>query len=148
MNNLFEIQETRVCTKCKIRKLFSEFYSHSTGKYKLSSICKECDSLTCKAWKAKNKERAAHSKREYNLKRRYGIDIEFYEYLLKSQGGKCAICDNTLGTNDGHRLAVDHCHKTKKVRGLLCKVCNNAIGLFRENELYFKNAIKYLKGEK
>lgn len=41
------------------------------------------------------------------------------------------------------RLAVDHCHKTGKVRGLLCDHCNGGLG-FLENILFVVKANSYL----
>lgn len=146
MNELIDnIEQTKKCTKCEIRKPFKDFSAHPMCKNGLLSYCRLCDSKARKAWELRNKEYIAKQKRVYNLKKRYGIDLEFYEYLIKKQNNKCAICENVLGTNDGHRLAVDHCHATGKVRGLLCKICNNAIGLFRENITFLERTISYLK---
>lgn len=74
--------------------------------------------------------------RELQMARRYQISIEEYKSLFKNQNNLCAICDKPetarmYGVNK--YLAVDHCHKTGKVRGLLCKKCNQAIGLLDEN---------------
>ena len=55
------------------------------------------------------------------LKRKYGITAKEYEALFKRQGGVCAICGRPPKTR---RLHVDHCHRTKVVRGLLCFRCN------------------------
>lgn len=51
-----------------------------------------------------------------------GVTIEDYDRLLAAQGGGCAICGNPPKTR---RLDVDHDHKTGRVRGLLCFVCNH-----------------------
>lgn len=64
---------------------------------------------------------------------------EFKE-MLKGQNGKCVIC----GKVDRRRLSVDHCHKTGKVRGLLCHSCNVALGLFKDDIKLLKKAIIYL----
>lgn len=143
-----EIINRKICTKCGEEKELSYFDKHNNCRFGVNSFCKKCSSEKAKKWRLNNKEHIVKQKRIYNLKRRYGIDVDFYEFLLNKQGNKCAICSNKLWTNDGHRLAVDHCHATGKVRGLLCKVCNNAIGLFRENIEYFKKSIEYLNGEK
>ncbi len=50
-----------------------------------------------------------------------GVTDDQYERLLAAQGGHCALCPSTPKTR---RLAVDHDHKTGKVRGLLCHRCN------------------------
>jgi hypothetical protein len=51
---------------------------------------------------------------------------------------KCQICASTK------RLSIDHDHKTKKVRGILCSLCNTGLGFFRDNETHLANAIMYL----
>jgi hypothetical protein len=54
-------------------------------------------------------------------KLRQGLTIAQYDELLEAQGGVCAICGRPP---KNRRLAVDHNHKTGKIRGLLCWVCN------------------------
>jgi hypothetical protein len=53
-----------------------------------------------------------------------GVTDAEYARLLAAQGGGCAICGNPPKTR---RLHVDHDHKTKRVRGLLCHRCNRAL---------------------
>lgn len=78
----------------------------------------------------------------YHAKVKYGITKEEYEAIFKSQRGRCAICRRPP---KGKRLAIDHCHKTSKVRGLLCDRCNRGIGTFRDNYSLLELAIKYLE---
>lgn len=73
----------------------------------------------------------------------YGITLEQYNELLAKQKGICAICKEP--SPNGKRLCVDHCHKTGKVRGLLCDICNKGVGHFRDNSEYLRAAINYLK---
>lgn len=74
------------------------------------------------------------------LMNRYGIDSAQYQEMFKAQEGKCAICLKvTTGT-----MHVDHCHRTKKVRGLLCGSCNMALGLFDDSQQSLQKAIDYL----
>lgn len=77
----------------------------------------------------------------YRLKVRYGITRKEYWELVAKQKGVCAIC----GKSDGKKLHVDHCHKTKKIRGLLCGSCNRALGLLKDDTRLLLQAIKYLK---
>jgi hypothetical protein len=77
------------------------------------------------------------------LNRKYGITPEIYQEMLDKQGGKCAIC-GTNSCSTGRRLAVDHCHTTGKVRGLLCAHCNTAIGKFNDDPATIQRAIDYL----
>lgn len=74
------------------------------------------------------------SHREAHLKHRYGITTAEYNALLATQHGVCAVCgkppgaDTTLPHHWKSKLAVDHCHDTGKVRGLLCNGCNAGVG--------------------
>jgi hypothetical protein len=79
------------------------------------------------------------------LKREYGIDKDGYENLLKLQNGKCAICGLHEQNHRNKVLNVDHNHKTKKVRGLLCNNCNRGLGHLKDNILFLENALAYLK---
>jgi hypothetical protein len=65
-----------------------------------------------------------------------------YKAMLEAQGGVCAICKEKP---KGNRLAVDHIHGTDKVRGLLCKLCNPALGLFKDDPDRLNAAIEYLR---
>ncbi len=86
--------------------------------------------------------------RYYRIKSEYGITKTQHDQMLLDQGSKCTICEKVFihgfgkgGTNFG----VDHCHKTGKVRGLLCHPCNSAIGLVKENVTILSKMIEYLK---
>lgn len=81
---------------------------------------------------------------DLRLKRNYGITSLEYDELLSQQDNSCAICQNSAIDN-GKRLAVDHCHVTGKVRGLLCHKCNNAIGLLYDSSKVLFRAFEYLK---
>lgn len=77
------------------------------------------------------------------FKKRFGITIEQYDRILKFQSGVCAICRRMDGTS---RLAVDHCHLTNTVRGLLCRACNVALGKFNDDPQLVRQALAYLTG--
>jgi len=79
--------------------------------------------------------------------RRFGITRQEYAEIFHSQNGTCAICSlPETATRNGKvkALAVDHDHKSGKVRGLLCSDCNTGIGKLKENRNIFLSAIKYL----
>lgn len=87
--------------------------------------------------------------RRENLLRRYGITTEIYHSLHEGQNGRCAICglaETALSSANGkpQSLAIDHCHDTNIVRGLLCFSCNRGIGYLKDNVLLLQNAIQYL----
>ena len=81
--------------------------------------------------------------RRRSIKHKYGISLQEYDQLLDHQKGACAICKTTPHT----RLCIDHDHKTGRIRGLLCRKCNTAIGLLRESESNLLRAITYLRQE-
>jgi hypothetical protein len=70
--------------------------------------------------------------------KRYGITEEEYEAIKVSQAGVCAICSSD------EELVVDHCHENGHIRGLLCKQCNGALGMFKDNIQTMQRAIGYL----
>lgn len=81
------------------------------------------------------------TRRAYTIKKLYGLSVAEYETLAARQNGTCAICKET----PRRKLCVDHCHETKKVRGLLCVGCNLALGHFSTNHL-LRAATSYLQG--
>lgn len=70
-----------------------------------------------------------------------GLTVEEIEAIRTKQNNKCAIC----GTPDPTDL--DHCHKTNKVRWLLCKHCNRGLGAFFDNPSLLRKAAAILEGE-
>jgi len=83
------------------------------------------------------------------LKRKYGITLKEYEQIFKAQNGVCAVCGNPENQIDKRygtkkRLAVDHDHKTEKVRGLLCMNCNCLLGKIQDNPTLLRSVINYL----
>lgn len=91
-------------------------------------------------------EKKKKSDRKYHLKREYGITVDYYNHMINIQENKCKICKNDF--NDSRIACVDHCHNSKKVRGILCKKCNLAIGYFGDNISNMQSAIQYLKDTK
>ena len=73
--------------------------------------------------------------------KKYGITAEQFEALKVAQGGRCAVCQEIFPETP----QVDHCHKSGKIRGLLCGPCNKALGLLRDDPLRTEAATAYLK---
>ena len=94
----------------------------------------------------KNSEDHRNKVRNDSFQRHYGLSIGEYKALVKKQKGKCQVC----GIHESElkkRLAVDHCHKTKEIRGLLCQNCNFMLGHFKDDPLLLNSAAKYLKAD-
>ena len=64
--------------------------------------------------------------------------------MLKLQNHKCAICELDEVDSLHGKLSVDHCHRTGKIRGLLCVNCNTAIGKLKDSDALLQKAINYL----
>ena len=73
----------------------------------------------------------------------HGITVEDYDKLLKDQNDCCAIC-NKHKSQLKRVLFVDHCHKTSRVRGLLCQKCNSVLGLVNDSIEILDKAKEYL----
>lgn len=122
----------RKCSKCKQLLPLSEFSRYSNSEaHGYYYDCKSCQS-------------------DRFLEYRYKISVNTYLEMSKKQEQKCAICkkDLNLQTNTAKRskeVAVDHCHVTGKVRGILCASCNQGLGFFKDSVENLQNAIKYLE---
>jgi len=95
------------------------------------------------------KEHPSYSKRDNEkrfpryIKNKYGIDIKIYNEMARDQKGLCAICGKK--NSRGYRLVVDHNHKSKKIRGLLCQSCNLMIGSAHESPFILQQASTYIR---
>lgn len=92
------------------------------------------------------RSRSSDTIREQNYRQNFGITVSDYNVMFAQQEGKCAVCRSSSSKNRrSPHLYVDHCHKTGKVRGLLCHRCNIALGMLQEDESLFAVATEYLK---
>jgi hypothetical protein len=103
-----------------------------------------------KEWKQENPDKRRLSNRKSQIKATYGISWDEYEKMYNECEGRCHICHCFLHLaptkqNSSFSACVDHDHITGKVRGLLCKSCNVALGFFKDSEFSLTNALLYLK---
>ncbi len=149
------------CKKCGLVKDIDKFKRCKNCKGGHTSSCKVCENIKTRLYQVNNKEKVAELARNYRLRHPerfksnarnsklklcYGINTVIYEELLLKQNGCCAICNNPEINNA--YLSVDHDHETGVVRELLCKNCNSAIGLLKDNINLLYSAIDYLKKHK
>jgi hypothetical protein len=131
---------THNCFSCHKDKELSAFPPRKRKHSKLGihGTCREC----------KNKRRRElhnpSKDRELNLKLRFGITIDQYNQLFNEQKGCCGICKRHQ-SEFKKALAVDHCHITLQIRGLLCDNCNRAVGQLKDSIFNLQNAITYLQ---
>jgi hypothetical protein len=149
------------CKNCKELKPLELFHNDSRNKDGKQNKCRVCTNeqrsqhrkqnaeqhkQAVEAWKKADPEKYYRMLRNSKLKK-YGLTIQEYDGLFKSQKGVCKICGETETKGKGkHKetLAVDHCHTTGKVRGLLCSSCNRGLGFFQDKIDNLKKAIEYL----
>ena len=83
---------------------------------------------------------------KYHYIYRYGITIQEVDKLIRKQHGLCKICNRKLLSKglSARSQTIDHDHKTGKVRGILCRNCNNVLGNAFDKSAILKNAAKYL----
>ena len=146
------VQVNSVCKLCK-----KEYHKEYNKNYSKRPEVKERQ----KEYKKDHFEQSRISRRKHyrnnpdvyknqRLKKTYGITLDQYNQILKDQNGVCAICGQpeTLfdkRVNKVRSLAVDHDHKTGKVRGLLCSKHNKILGVVEDNIEMLQNHIDYLK---
>ena len=138
------------CSTCKKAKPLSSYYTSNKNKIGRSYSCKTCDKKRgiIGARKLKAKDPLGWYKKNRNLEliRTYGITLDEYEKMLIQQESSCYICKikAPLHVCGYPVLAVDHDALTGKVRGLLCRPCNIAIGIFKHDVQILQRAIEYL----
>lgn len=124
---------SKLCLRCNKNKPANSFgwsgYTKKDGSKSLCSYCKTCQN-------------------ELRVKRKYGVDYKEYIRMLSKQNNCCAN-PGCLATEPGapgrKRFYIDHCHKTNKIRGLLCHKCNLALGHVSDDIKKLKGLIAYLK---
>lgn len=142
------------CKKCGVSKSVDQYGRHPNTRDKLRTSCKGCNSLSSaewnkahpekvQAWREGNADRVQRIERNSRYQQRYGITLERYEALLAEQGGVCAICKSD--TLVKMHFSVDHCHKTGKVRALLCQHCNAGLGNFKDSPEIMDAAAAYVR---
>ncbi|MBX9682128.1 MAG: endonuclease VII domain-containing protein [Gemmataceae bacterium] len=145
------------CANCKEVKAVSQFCRMGA---RYQPYCCDCQKANSAKKRMALKEAGLlqeHDSRDYwtrrrwsKLKAKYGITKDQYLEMHASQDGKCAICgrsEQQFWRGERLQLCVDHCHKTGKIRGLLCKRCNIGLGHLDDSVDFLNNAITYLQRE-
>ena len=91
----------------------------------------------------KQRQKRVDYQKGFNLQKLYGITLDDYNKMLTEQNHSCKICERHVDEFD-RTLAVDHCHTTGKVRGLLCSNCNTALGLMKEDVGNIMKMVEYV----
>lgn len=133
-------KEQRQKNKEKRLEDYRAYYAANKEKFK---EYREANKEKHKARDKVYRVRTRHQKRNRTLIAKYGITLEQHNAMLLEQGNACAICRKTDW--GAHGPCVDHCHTTGKVRGLLCFLCNTAIGKLKDSAVIARAAADYLE---
>lgn len=163
-----QLPQLKKCPKCNTEKTYDQF-NRSRKTKSLSCWCKECVNkssraryertkdkrkLTQRDWYENNRESHIERRsqwhrenperyRETYLQRKYGISSIQYQSMYDSQNGLCAICGRPEISKI--LMAVDHDHRTGRVRALLCTKCNKGLGHFDDDKEQLLKAAEYLE---
>lgn len=124
------MQKNKYCSDCEQYKPIGKFRNVARrGRIEKQHNCNKCHAGNQRRRVAANPEKYSRIFRNAYYKGKYGITLDQYEKLCRKQKGRCACCgrkETQINPASGkvQRLSVDHNHKTKKTRGLLCVFCN------------------------
>lgn len=134
----------------KKKQYSKEYYGLNLDKYKLLNEKRYIDNPekhrnASKQWRLNNleKHRGNQLKSRFWPNSSWQEALKSYQSLFNDQKGLCGCCQKPQ-SDFKKRFAVDHCHKTGKIRGLLCATCNKGIGLLQDNSDIVYKAFQYL----
>ena len=155
-NRVVLVEGTKVCRLCNIEKCVTEFPVHRQMIGGRAHECRVCTRARQRAWRNIAIERPAFvaarllSQTKMRAKR-YGLTLAELQEIETRANGLCDICKcppKSRGKGRADKaLHTDHCHKTGRVRGMLCGDCNRAIGIFRDDPAMLRRAAAYLERE-
>ncbi len=143
------------CTSCGVSKVSDRInFSIDNRKYKgLTNVCRDCTNVRRRIYQEKvikHRDSATYKSYLGHIRRKYDPTEEALRHLQDEQRGQCAICGGSLVYPDGSfwKMHIDHCHSTGVVRGLLCKNCNNMLGMALDSEDILIKGLLYLRRSK
>lgn len=134
------METAKTCTGCTIEQPVENFY---LTKGKPQARCKRCVLDYQRHYYKSKGGRDPLVARNNRLKREYGIDVAEFDRVAATQGGRCLTCHIV----PDEVLHVDHCHKTGRVRGLLCNNCNRALGMVKDDPAIARALADYLESQ-
>lgn len=124
--------ETKICRRCQQQKSIFEFEKNQktiAGKVSRRGECRDC-----RKWK---KPIPPKTRREYEkISPPTAIGEPFH----------CPVCDRTIIRQYKNDVVLEHDHKTGEIRGWLCRMCNNGMGMMDDDIGILKKAIRWLQG--
>lgn len=122
----------KTCSKCNDLKPIEEFHFRNDSNTHYT-YCRDC----------KTKQTYTNS-----IQKKFNMSPTDYINLHDYQKGLCAICstpvENVFTGFKGIKQAIDHCHHTGEIRGILCRKCNSGIGMLQDDPYIIEKALNYL----
>ena len=123
------------CALCGENVVLENFHRNRQRKDNRGSYCADCLRQLSQKWGRVTRFA------------KYGLTEQKYAEMAAAQDHKCRICERPTAKERYGKLAIDHCHDTGEVRGLLCMNCNTALGMFRDSPRVLLRAAQYLLGK-
>lgn len=124
--------ETKICRRCQQKKSIFEFQKNQksiAGKVSRRGECREC-----RKWK---KPMSAKARKEYEKK---------HPMPPIGKPFRCPICNKTIIRQFKNDVVLDHYHETGEIRGWICRMCNNGMGMMEDDAGILRRAIKWILG--
>lgn len=118
-------QTHQICVSCDRELPISDYSTRGGGIHRRD--CKSCVATRSREYAKRHPQKIKERARKKKL-RGYGLTLEQYNQMHEEQGGLCPLCERPERDSNRQKLAVDHCHKTGRIRGLLCCLCNRQLG--------------------
>lgn len=141
---------TKMCRECRETKQVADFAKNVANNDGLQNACRECSKQKIYSYRntTGGKVIVVRLRQKHHLKN-YKITPEQFEAMLLAQDWRCAICRrpemSTTRNGVRKRLAIDHCHKTGVIRGLLCQDCNQGLGKLGDDPERLEVAAAYIR---
>ncbi len=144
-----------LCHGCKQHLLTSQFTARRRSKSTSRGVpdrCKVCRAADARQARRDNPQPTRDNDRRRSqralftsrLKVKYGITVEDFARMFEAQDRKCACCRERLG-GPGPETHVDHCHSTGRVRAILCRSCNQTVGILKESAERARLVAEYIE---
>jgi hypothetical protein len=136
--------DRKICSACRADLPLTAFGKNRSAKDGLANQCLDCLKESRRKWREANPglHRARH------MKNRYGIALDEYEAMVKLTGGRCPVCGQPPSPVFEAAFDLDHDHLTGKVRGLLCRPCNLALGGARDDPAILRALADYIEAHR
>jgi hypothetical protein len=149
MGNVVTLRDgdTKKCSVCGEQKPIGQFSWKAKSKSGISPACTDCNRARDRERYRNQMARRKETSKWAMIKFNFGLTKEAWYAILEAQKFQCAICEGAFVTEgrSAFNPCVDHDHDLNKVRGFLCRKCNQGIGLLRDRSSIAEKAAAYLK---